>query len=72
MTTPPSEEQEHQPGTSVPLVREGGVPAGPGLELRVFGPLVARRDDVELSLGGPKEQAVLAKINSSGAAIVCW
>lgn len=33
---------------------------GPGLDVRVFGPLVVRRDGVELRLGGPKERAVLA------------
>ena len=50
------------PAGSVPPVHEGGVPPGPGLDVRVFGPLVARRDGVELPLGGPKERAVLATL----------
>ena len=47
---------------SVPPVHEGGAPHGRGLDVRVFGPLVARRDGVELPLGGPKERAVLATL----------
>ena len=32
----------------------------PGIDFRILGPLEARRDGVELSLGGPKQRALLA------------